>query len=924
MLAFIFPSYLWLLLLLPILWALAFLPPRRLPAWRWWSSLLLRTAGVLALVLALAGAQFVSPLPDRYVVFLLDGSDSVPLSQRAQAEAYIQQALEHLPPDDRAGIVVFGERALVERLPEHDRLLGRLASTPSGGQTDIQAAIQLGAALLPAEAQGRLVLLSDGGENQGQAREAARLAAVRGIPIDIVPLGGGADGLDAEVSGLELPAVVSEGQQVRLVVRVQSSAPAAARLLVQQRPFAMTEESSRQPRTLFDEQVQLTGEPQRFELTLPPPGADAVFQHYVVRLQAPGDARPQNDAAEAFSLVRGRPRVLLVEGTPDAGRNLAQALAAADISTETLPPQELPATPGGLVAYDAVVLVDVPEIDVSERAAGNLAAYVRDLGRGLLMVGGPQSFGAGGWRDTPLEAALPVDMDVLSKVRTPPVSIVVVIDVSGSMAAEEDGVTKVRLAAAAAARVAENIRDEDELTVIPFDSAEQGTVGPLPGSQRAEAIDRITRIDAGGGGIEMHDALQTAARFIRQSDKPIRHIITLTDGSDTVQQEGAPELVDSLRAEGVTVSSIAIGDGKDVPFLEDIVERGRGRFFLTEQASDLPDILANETELVIEPFIIEESFTPHRHGAHPILQGSSDLPPLHGYIATSPKDSAQVLLSAERGDPLLVAWQYGLGRSLAWTSDMRGQWGKDFVRWSGYPRMAARMLAWLLPAPDTQKMTLETQVVDGQLVLQAQVRDQAGGPAAGLRVAGQMVRTGGSSRDVLLHEVGPGSYRLAVQDMPPGVYVVHLLASDEQGTPQASITGGAAVPFSAEYRGGAGNMALLDSLAAMTGGRTNPAPRAVSADTGQHHGLVREMGLTLLWLALLLLPLDVAIRRLSGPRQRFRQAARQRAPTPSQAAQPPAPRAAAAPALPPAEAADPLERMRAAQERARKRARGEE
>jgi hypothetical protein len=220
-------------------------------------------------------------------------------------------------------------------------------------------------------------------------------------------------------------------------------------------------------------------------------------------------------------------------------------------------------------------------------------------------------------------------------------------------------------------------------------------------------------------------------------------------------------------------------------------------------------------------------------------------------------------------------------------------------------------------------MTLETQVVDGQLVLQAQVRTAQGGPAAGLRVAGQMMGAGGSRQDVLLREVGPGSYRLAVQAMPPGVYLVHLLASDAQGSTQASVTGGAAVPFSAEYRGGEGNMALLDSLAALTGGRTNPAPSAVSADTGQHHGLVREMGLALLWLALLLLPLDVAIRRLSGPRQRLRQPLRQRAPAAPQAAAPAAPRPAA-PAPPSARARDSLERMRAAQERARKRARGEE
>jgi hypothetical protein len=187
MLAFLFPAFLWLLLLLLPIWALALAVPRRLSAWRFWGSLTLRTVGLCALVLALAGIQIVQPMHETQVVFLLDSSDSVALSQRAQAETYLQQALAELPPDDRAGIVVFGEQAEIERLPNDQQLLGQITTFPPGTHTDIQEAIHLGLALMPAETQRRLVLLSDGGENSGDAQAAARLAAAQGIPVAVVP-----------------------------------------------------------------------------------------------------------------------------------------------------------------------------------------------------------------------------------------------------------------------------------------------------------------------------------------------------------------------------------------------------------------------------------------------------------------------------------------------------------------------------------------------------------------------------------------------------------------------------------------------------------------------------------------------------------------------------------------------------------------
>jgi hypothetical protein len=284
-LSFIFPTYLWLLLLLPALWILALLAPTRLPRWRRWSSLLLRTLAIAGLVLGISGAQLVQPVGAVTTVFLLDGSDSVALSQRARAEAFVQQALAKMPNGDQAALIVFGQRALVERMPAGDRALGQVAGLPGGGATNIEGAVRLALALLPNEGHQRLVLLSDGGQNSGDALAVAQLASARGVPIDVVALSGLADGPDAQISSVELPSAARAGQRLRMKISIASTTATVGRLTITGPGNA----------PIVDQQVQLPAGAQTLELALPE--AQPYFNRYVVRLETPNDARPENNAA---------------------------------------------------------------------------------------------------------------------------------------------------------------------------------------------------------------------------------------------------------------------------------------------------------------------------------------------------------------------------------------------------------------------------------------------------------------------------------------------------------------------------------------------------------------------------------------------------------------------------------------------------
>ncbi|NJN68531.1 MAG: VWA domain-containing protein [Chloroflexaceae bacterium] len=379
-LSFIHPMALLLLLLLPFLWAYTLLAlktarrkanPRagvlaRLVAWRPRFALALRTTIFVAFVLSLAGTQVVRPVRDLAVVFLVDGSDSVTPDQREWASDYINQSLATRQPADRAAIVVFGQNALVERVPARLDTIARLTSTPIGNRTNIASAIQLGLALLPTDTQKRLVLLSDGEENAGRATEAARLAAVRHIPIDVVPLPV-TSGADVLVSALDAPDTAREGQTLTLQASLQSSMETSGRLQV----FADGE-------LVGTQEVAISPGTTTVPLTVP--GSEQGFHRYEVRLEAHDDTRAVNNRAAAFTTVQGPPRVLLIASDPARATPLQRALEASQARVELLAPDQVSAEPSHLERYAAIFLVDVLAHDVPEPLKEALPIYVREQG----------------------------------------------------------------------------------------------------------------------------------------------------------------------------------------------------------------------------------------------------------------------------------------------------------------------------------------------------------------------------------------------------------------------------------------------------------------------------------------------------------------------------------------------------------------
>ena len=882
-----------------------------------WPGLVLRLLILALLILSLAGAQLVRAVDDLAVVFLVDASDSMSRESVAAAEAFVREAVGAMGPDDRAGVILFGANALVEqplRRFESADNLPPFASQPGRLHTDLAEALRLSLALLPGDAARRVVVLSDGAATTGDTAEAARLAAASGVSIDTVYLPRPAAPNEVIVRDVAAPARVGQGETFRLEIAAESTTATPATLRVLGDGVVV-----------YEEEVQLQPGGNNFvvRLTAAAPG----FARYRVQLSPPAaaDTFPQNNELAAFTEITGQPRVLIVAADPSVGAGLrpaptaadpsvgaglrpaptandepafdeaaqlAAALAASGLTVERVAPAALPPTPGDLADYAGVMLVNVNARDLSPRQMAALQSYVRDLGGGLTAVGGPDSFGMGGYFDTPLEEALPVNMQIEDEERFPSVSLVLVIDRSGSMSAEEGGVTKIQLAAEGAVRALQLLNQNDEMTLITVDEAPDAIIGPVTAANRDEAIEQMRRLGAGGGGIFVYNGLQAAAEVLDSSTNEVRHIIVLADGADAEQKEGVPELIGELTAQGVTVSMVSIGRGPDTPWLQQMAELGNGRFHVTDQAANLPQIFTQETAAIQRSYLVEERFFPAQVSSSPILAGIRETPALYGYVATSPKATALVVLETPQTDPLLAQWQYGLGRSLAWTSDATGRWAQEWVRWGGFATFWNQAARWTFGGQQAGGLAAAVRLDGERARLTVDAQDESGAFRNDLALTANVVGATGETETLTLRPVAPGRYEATFTPQTEGAYFIGVGttadgrpptadgedASSSSGQPSAvgglQTTAGWVLGYSPEYADLTGNPALLASLAAQTGGRaldtaegSGPGPAAVFA-----HDLAAAPAAQPIWpwltlAAALLLPLDVAVRRLALTRR---------------------------------------------------------
>jgi Ca-activated chloride channel family protein len=834
------------LLLLPLVVLIVALGRRRTGV-RWRVATALRAATVGLLLIALTGPTLRVPASGTDVVFAVDRSRSITEAGQEAESAFLADALARMHPDDRAGIVTFAGRPLL-RAP-----LGRqLASidpgpAPDPDATDIGAAIDLAARVLPRDGARRIVLLSDGAENHGDAAAAARAAAAAGISVDAVPILTGTPA-DVLVDDVVAPQEVRVGTsyEVRAVLRATAPAEATVTLRRDGLPIAFR---------------RLALEPGETAVRFSDTARQAGTLHYAVDITASPDAIPDNDHGDALVIVRGRPRVLFVSESPS---RLPGWLRGQGLQIDVRPPAALPALSADLASYASVVLDDVAASDLSRAQQDALRVFVGTMGGGLVAIGGPHAFGVGGYAGTPLEDVLPVRMDVRQTTEVPTVAVVLVIDTSGSMEAFGTELAKEALAREIATSVIDLLGEHDQIGIITFDQEYRWLVPPTEARNRTRVLRQVARLTAGGGTV-MYPPLVAARNFLRTSPAKIRHIIVLSDGLTDPGNFHA--LVTSMARDRITLSTVAIGDDADVTFMRNMARWGGGRSYIAKDLYSIPEIFTTEALVAVRSYIVEKTVRPIRAGAAPTLEGLAPPPPLRGYVATVAKPTADVALAAEgRREPILATWRYGLGRTVAFTSDDGTRWTSGWTPWRDVARFWSQAIRWTLGNAGHGlylDAAREDRGAGARVVLEARHPD--GTPWDGLAVTGVVEEPGGARRPIAPEQTAPGRYEAAWPAQRPGVYSVTVAARGPEGIVGTS-TAGLVVPYSPELRLPGGNLVLLSRVTEITGGALLHVPEEAFR---QGHGTgTRDVWPPLAGSAILALVAEIAVRRVPALAQR--------------------------------------------------------
>jgi Mg-chelatase subunit ChlD len=808
----------------------------------------LRAVVILLIIGGLSGAGVRRTTDHLNVLFLLDTSDSILPENRVKAWRYVQEAIRAARKGDRYGLIAIGGAPALEVQVGTDPFPARSPQAADTRGTDIAGAIKLALAAFPREGAKRIVLLSDGNENQGNARDAAQRARAEGAEISVVPLRNDYAG-EVLVERLAVPQEVKFGESFVVRVVAWSAKDTAGRISL----YRDGEFVGAQPVTLTAGKNVLA-----YQQSIDQGG----FHVFQARLEAPEDLIEENNRGVGLVAVRGRPRVLYVEKDRDQGANLLNALKAQNLQAEMVGSEGLPTTAEGLNQYDSIILSNISALRVSKPQMELLRNYVRDHGGGLIMLGGDESFGVGGYYHTPVEEALPVTMEARQKVEIPSLAAVLVLDRSGSMETSVDSrFAKVDLAKEAAQLVVELLDERNEVGVIAFDTTWSWVVPMGPAKDKDRILKEIATIKA-GGGTELFAPLKEAYQAIYDRKALLRHVLVLSDGE--VQAADFAGLVRRMQKDKITVSSVAIGKDSDVKFMTDLSRWGRGRFYYTEDIYSIPRILTLETQLASKASIIEQPFRPVlTHPGHEIAQEIQwgQVPPLGGYVSATPKPTADMILMSNQRDPILAAWRYGLGRSVAFTSDAKGKWGILWLKWDEFSKLFGQMTRWTLRTAQRGEVVASVVQHGGRGEVQLEAVDAKGDFVNFLEANAGIVNPDKAQTVVPLAQVGPGRYRGSFPATEQGAYLVGVAERKDQkmvGSEVASLV----VPYSPEHRTLSTNDGLLHDLRTLSGGIAPAEPAHTFSQNRKKVRVWVEGWPYLLAAALVLFLPDVALRRL--------------------------------------------------------------
>ncbi|MHB1034428.1 MAG: VWA domain-containing protein [Pirellulales bacterium] len=831
------PGYLALLAVVPLLWWASYRSLSGLGRWRRPMAIGFRSVILVLLILAAAEMQLVRSSHRLTVIYLLDQSLSIPADRRKAMIEYVNEAIrEHRRQDDRAGVIVFGRDASIEIPPFDDavQISSPIESLLDPEYTNLAGAMKLAQASFPEDAAKRIVILSDGNQNVGNALEQAQGLAAAGIGIDVLPIQYRARA-EVAVEKVTIPSDVRRGQPFDLnVILNNTTEPSARDAGVVKGRLVVTQKTNDQPVVLSDQAVELP--PGKRVFTVRQQIDQPDFYTYEARFvpdRPEDDAIPQNNRASTFTQVRGRGQVLLIEDAQNRGEfdRLVEGLRRENLQVAVETTDQLFTTLAELQRFDTVLLANVPRERFSDDQIQILARNTQTMGSGLVMLGGPSSFGAGGWTNTAVEEAMPVDFQIKSAKVIPKGALALLMHASEMP--EGNYWQKV-----IAQQAIKTLGNEDYCGLIYYNGTDQWLWGggmAKVGGNRQRMLGLTDRM-VPGDMLHFDPAMWMAQRgFLAVPNAAVKHMIIISDGDPTPPSAGVVKALMDLK---VTISTVAIGahGPAESALLQSIATRTGGKYYQVKNPQALPSIYQREARRVARPLIYENKngVVPRLKVRHEMVRGIAAAPPVTGFVMTTVKESSLVEVSLlsplpveERNSTILASWTYGLGKSVAFTSDAGARWATDWPGWPNYDKLFSQMVRWSMrPVGDTGKFTVATEVEDGQARIVITALDKNDEFINFLAMNGTAVGPGMKPLDVKIRQTAPGRYVGAFDVPDSGTYHLTILP----GANQAPILTGVSVPYSAEFRDREPDEALLTGLASL-------APKGGAAGT-----VIRDSG----------------------------------------------------------------------------------
>ena len=845
-----------------------------------WLSFILRALVICLLTLTLAEPHWAKRGKGLTVMMLIDRSQSIPLPRKREAVEFLREAtkLKELD-DDRIGVITIAKDANIVAMPDRYSAVPGELDQGDLTATNLAQGLNLAFATTPDDTATRFILASDGNETMDSVMAAAEIAKANDIPIDVLPLEYD-HSREIVFDQLTAPSHARQGSTITLKMVMRSQSPATGSVVLRMDDIDLDLNGEAEGNGL---RVELEpGPPKVIPLTLSvdSPGAkrfDATF----VPDDPAADFIAQNNRAVAVTFVSGGGRVLVIDDSLAAteAAPLIAALRQSGISVDVKSADA--ALLGGSVAvapYDAIILANIPRFVFNDQQDLMLHAYVHDLGGGLVMLGGPESFGAGAWIDSQLSRALPVKLDPPQTRQMPRGALALVMHSCEMPQGNFWGQTVAEAAIKALSRL-------DYVGIVDYDYQRPGAIGwafPLQEAGDKTAAIAATKKMLNGDMPDFDASMQTAYDGLTTKAAAQKHIICISDGDPSWSNSGG--LLQKMKSAAITITMIMIaghGSPADKKKMTDIATTTGGRFYEVTNPKKLPEIFIKEAQMVARSLIVEgDIYQPEIVSSLPgPLEGIRSVPAIDGYVLTAPREGlAQVPIvnaTTDAVDPIYAYWNYGIGKSIAFTSDATGRWAERWLSWADFKNFWEQSIRWVMRPSELAdmnvNMTVNTRLEGDRALVEVEALDIDAAFLNFLQTSPVVIHPDGTTQPLSLQQVGPGRYRGEFRVEDEGAYLVNVnyaLARAEGDPARGNVQAAVCVPYAREFRAIKHNTALLKELADRTGGRVITMGDPQLADIFNREGLEVPRSAKRIWdllviLAACLLIFDVAARRLS-------------------------------------------------------------